>query len=87
MRSTANGFLHQAVQDFILKVMDSRQSCEVSSNLEIFKLVMYLYSTCIKLRSVKKSLLIVILNGFMFHELLFTTMFLSSNLFEMFTIS
>lgn len=30
MRSTANGFLHQAVQDFILKVMDSRQSCEVS---------------------------------------------------------
>lgn len=43
MRSTANGFLHQAVQDFILKVMDSRQSCEVSSTLEIFKLVMYLY--------------------------------------------
>ncbi|KFM59252.1 Ras GTPase-activating protein 1, partial [Stegodyphus mimosarum] len=35
MRSTANGFLHQAVQDFILKVMDSRQSCELNpSKLE-----------------------------------------------------
>ncbi|GIX69364.1 ras GTPase-activating protein 1 [Caerostris extrusa] len=35
MRSTANGFLQQAVQDFILKVMDSRQSCELNpSKLE-----------------------------------------------------
>ncbi|KAG8181736.1 hypothetical protein JTE90_028274 [Oedothorax gibbosus] len=35
MRSTANGFLNQTVQDFILKVMDSRQSCELNpSKLE-----------------------------------------------------
>lgn len=44
MKSVCTGFLHSAIQDTILKLLESKQSCEVNC-LYIHVIVLRLYQT------------------------------------------